>query len=142
MTVSRILKKKGNFALSMKASESVQRAVDLLSSHDMGAVVVVDNQEHVIGIVSERDIVRAFKAHGSKALALTAEDLMTRSPFTCKADDRVDHVLASMDKRNFRHAPVIAEGKLAGMISIKDIVKLKLEEVQSEADEIRKYIAA
>ena len=142
MTVSRILEKKGHDAPTVRPSDTIQEALHRLASHDVGAVVVTSEDQRIVGIVSERDIVRAFKAHGVKTFAIEVAEIMTRDPFTCTAQDRVDAVLAKMDKRNFRHAPVVADGKIAGIISIRDIVRLKLEEVESEAEEIRKYIAA
>lgn len=142
MTVSRILVKKGKRASTARPSDTIQRALDLLAAHDVGAIVVTSDDQRILGIISERDIVRACKLYGAKVLSMTVTHIMTPDPYTCTADDRVDDVLANMDRRNFRHAPVVANGKLAGIISIKDIVRLKLEEVQSEADEIRRYVAA
>lgn len=142
MTVSRILEKKGSEAPTVQSTDTIERALEVLAQHDVGAVVVTNDGRDIAGIISERDIVRAFRTHGADTLALAVTTVMTPNPYTCTAQDRVDVVLATMDERKFRHAPVVADGQLAGLISIRDIVKLKLDEVQSEANAIREYIAA
>jgi CBS domain-containing protein len=96
----------------------------------------------VDGIISERDVVRGLQRFGPEVFEHTVRDLMSPDVVTCTADDRVAGVMALMDDRKIRHVPVVDNGKLAGVISIRDIVKLRLDEVQAEADAMREYIGS
>jgi CBS domain-containing protein len=115
-------------------------AAKLLSKHRIGAVVIRGAGEHLAGILSERDIVRALSEHGANALALPVGQVMTRNVATCGEDDTVATIMERMTAGKFRHMPVIVKGKLAGLISIGDVVKQRVEEIESESEAMRDYI--
>ncbi len=115
-------------------------AAKLLSKHRIGAVVIRGAGEHLAGILSERDIVRALSEHGANALALPVGQEMTRNVATCGEDDTVATIMERMTAGKFRHMPVIVKGKLAGLISIGDVVKQRVEEIESESEAMRDYI--
>ena len=141
MTVERILVEKGRGAAFVSPGASIADVIEALGANDVGAVVVSRDGSHVDGIISERDIVRALRRQGARILDQAVENLMTRDVITCTAGDRVASVMAIMNSKGIRHVPVVDDGNLAGMVSIRDIVALRLAEVQSEADAMRLYIA-
>ena len=96
----------------------------------------------LLGILSERDIVRAMPEHGPDIFKLTVEQLMTRDVVTCSSDDRVNDLMKKMTAGRFRHLPVVDDGSLTGIISIGDVVKSRLEELEAEASQLRDYIAS
>jgi CBS domain-containing protein len=105
-------------------------------------VLVMDKHDAVAGIVSERDLVRAFAMHGVKALELEASEVMTRDVTTCDPDDSIEHVMELMTRGRFRHLPVVRHGELLGLVSIGDVVKARIEETQHEAEALKAYIVA
>ena len=115
--------------------------MQLLAARKIGALVVVESRDRVIGIVSERDIVRAISRHGPETLADTVASIMTREVVTCADRDTIDQVMGRMTRGRFRHLPVVADGRLAGIVSIGDVVKARIEQVEREADDMRAYIA-
>ncbi len=96
----------------------------------------------VAGIVSERDLVRAFASHGADAMDLEAGKIMTRDVVTCDPDDSIDHVMEQMTRGRFRHLPVVRHGELLGLVSIGDVVKARLEEAHHETEALKAYIVA
>ena len=141
MTVERILKSKGAHAPTVSPEDRIADVIATLETEDVGAVVVSADGRHIDGIISERDVVRGLKRFGSNILDQAVRDLMTADVLTCTASDRVASVMALMDDRRIRHVPVVDDGNLAGIVSIRDIIKLRLEEVQAEVDAMRDYIA-
>ncbi|MFT5487551.1 MAG: CBS domain-containing protein [Paracoccaceae bacterium] len=141
MTVEKILNQKGTHASVVAPDAKVADVIATLESEDVGALVVSANGLTIDGIISERDIVRGLLQHGPSVLDHTVSDLMTKDVITCTADDRVAGVMAIMDQHNIRHVPVTDEGVLAGIVSIRDINKLRLNEVQAEANAMRDYIS-
>ena len=141
MTVERILKSKGAHAPTVSPEDHIADVIATLETEDVGAVVVSADGRHIDGIISERDVVRGLKRFGSNILDQAVRDLMTADVLTCTAGDRVASVMALMDDRRIRHVPVVDDGNLAGIVSIRDIIKLRLEEVQAEVDAMRDYIA-
>jgi len=139
MTVERILKEKGNHAPTVAPDAKIANVIAALESEDVGALVVSVDGQHIDGIISERDVVRGLLSFGPRVLEHEVRDLMTKNVITCTASDRVALVLAQMDNQKIRHVPVVDHGKLVGIVSILDIVKLKLDEIQTEADAIREY---
>ena len=115
-------------------------AAKLLSARRIGAVVIRGAGGRLAGILSERDIVRALSEHGVDALALPVGQVMTRDVATCGEDDSVASIMERMTAGKFRHMPVIARGQLAGLISIGDVVKQRVEEIESESEAMRDYI--
>ncbi|MGG5810277.1 CBS domain-containing protein [Falsiroseomonas sp. CW058] len=141
MTIARILKTKGSDVVSVGPHDEVGTIARILSGHRIGAVLVLDGGTDVLGIVSERDIVRCIAAHGTAAVTLPAAQLMTRALHTVTPNTRISEALSLMTDRRVRHLPVIAEdGSLAGMISIGDLVKARIDEAVHEAEELRHYV--
>jgi CBS domain-containing protein len=141
MTVSAILAGKGRDVVTIGAGASVTEVVNLLAARKIGAVVVADEAGRIAGIVSERDVVRAMAADGAAALTRTVVSIMTRAVVTCTEGETIDSVMSRMTRGRFRHLPVVTNGHLSGIISIGDIVKARIEQVEREAEEMRAYIA-
>ncbi len=140
MTVARIINEKGRDVVTVSSKTSLADIAATLSEKRIGAVVVVEG-DAIRGIVSERDLVRAVAKHGGDGLAMPAADWMTAKVVTCRPEDTIHDVMQKMTAGRFRHLPVVEHGKLAGIISIGDVVKRRIEEVEREADQIRQYIA-
>jgi CBS domain-containing protein len=141
MTVSAILADKGREVVTIGAAETIADAVAVLARRKIGAVVVVEANGRIAGIVSERDIVRAFAASAGAALAEPLASIMTRAVITCSEGETIDSVMSRMTRGRFRHLPVVTGGKLSGIISIGDVVKARIGQVEREAEEMRAYIA-
>lgn len=142
MLVSQILKDKGDLVFTAGPGETVGAVAALLHSRRVGAMVVVDEGQTVVGIVSERDIVKAVAADGPGALTRPVEGWMTRDVVFASPGETVDSLLGRMTDRRIRHLPVIRDGRLVGIVSIGDLVKHKISEVEAEADGLKAYIAA
>ena len=140
MTVARIISDKGRDVITVSAEVSLADIAATLAEKRIGAVVVMEGDD-IRGIVSERDLVRAVAKHGGGALAMRAAEWMTPKVITCRPEDTIDDVMHQMTKGRFRHLPVVKHGKLAGIVSIGDVVKRRIEEVEREAAQIREYIA-
>jgi CBS domain-containing protein len=142
MAVVHILKQKGSDVVTVKPSDTVQTIVDLLARHRIGAVVVVDTQGGIAGIVSERDVVRAMAGNASAVVGKTAADIMTAKVRTCSPGDTEAELMSLMTEHRIRHLPVVSNGRISGMISIGDVVKLRMEAMEREAEEMKSYIAS
>ena len=140
MTVAAILADKGRDVLTIAAANTLGDAVAILAKRRVGALVVVEDGDRIIGIVSERDIVRAI-AGGAAALDQPVSSVMTKNVMTCSDGETIDSVMSRMTKGRFRHLPVAENGRLTGIISIGDVVKARIEQVEREAEEMRAYIA-
>ncbi|MBM3490711.1 MAG: CBS domain-containing protein [Alphaproteobacteria bacterium] len=141
MDVATILKQKSAEVLSLPPTASVAEAARVLAERHIGAVLVRSPAGQVLGILSERDLVRGLAAQGGPALALPVADLMTREVIACTPEDSVEHVMATMTQHRFRHLPVKRGDRLVGIISIGDVVKYRLDEIEFEARSLRAYIA-
>jgi CBS domain-containing protein len=141
MSVRAILREKGQRVVTVAQATTIREVVATLSREKIGVVVVSDDGSSVAGILSERDIVKGLQEHGAKLLDLTARDLMTRSFTAAKLDMPILHVLDVMTQGRFRHMPVVDNGKLAGLVSIGDAVKARLDILESEAQHLKEYIA-
>ena len=141
MTVSGILGHKGHRVVTVPSDLSVAAAAATLAREGIGAVAVRDGDGPVLGILSERDIVRSIAGHGAAALDLKVRDLMTREVLFCAPGDSIDEVMALMTERRIRHLPVQQEGRLVGIVSIGDVVKHRIEQTEREAQALRQYIA-
>jgi CBS domain-containing protein len=141
MSVRAILKEKGQRVVTVAQATTIREVVATLSREKIGVVVISDDGSSVAGILSERDIVKGLQEHGAKLLDLTARDLMTRSFTAAKLDMPILHVLDVMTQGRFRHMPVVDNGKLAGLVSIGDAVKARLDILESEAQHLKEYIA-
>jgi CBS domain-containing protein len=140
MTIAAILERKGSEIFSIAAGETMKQAVALLAEKRIGAVPVLDHGK-VIGIVSERDILYGLASEGASLLDRRVEEVMTGDPVTVAPDTPALHALATMTKRRIRHLPVIEHGALIGFVSIGDLVKLRIDRIEAEADAMRSYIA-
>lgn len=141
MSVAAILKHKGHRVISVQPATTVNDIAALLGERRIGAVLVLDEAEHLQGIVSERDIVRVIGQHGAAALDLTAADVMTREVRTATPATRVVEAMEIMTQGRFRHLPVLDYGVLIGLISIGDIVKARITEQEHEVDSLKAYVA-
>jgi CBS domain-containing protein len=141
MNVETILHTKGRAVAMIKPDETVGAAVAELISRNIGALVVSEDGESVDGIISERDIVHALAARGTDLLSLKIAEIMTRPVVTCDPADSVEQLMAEMTNRRIRHFPVVRDGRLRGIVSIGDVVKSRLDEVEYEARSLRSFIA-
>jgi CBS domain-containing protein len=139
MTISRILETKGRDVVTIQPHRRVSEAVSLLAERRIGAVVVTGADGQVLGILSERDIVRAL-ASGSQTLDDPVSRYMTAKVITCTRETLVVDAMEEMTDGRFRHLPVVENGRLAGIISIGDVVKHRLAEIQNESAALREYI--
>jgi len=140
MNVETILGTKGRAVATIRPEDTVGAAVEALVSGNIGALVASEDGEHVDGIVSERDIVHALARHGDALLALTVAEVMTRSVVTCDPTESVAELMAEMTNRRIRHLPVVQNGLLCGIVSIGDVVKNRLDEIEYEARSLRSFI--
>jgi CBS domain-containing protein len=141
MTVGSVLKNKDNNIVSVAPSASVLEIAKTISSRRIGAVLVLDGDGGVAGIVSERDVVKALAAHAGDVVTLRADQLMTRNVTTATSQTTVGEAMEIMDAGYFRHLPVVNGGRLEGIISIRDLVKYRIQQHEHEADSMKAYIA-
>jgi CBS domain-containing protein len=142
MHVAAILKEKGRAVETVTGNVTLGEVVRRLAARGIGAVVVCGPRGEVAGIVSERDIVRMLATHGSGALDRSAGEAMTSDVETCCEADTIDELMSRMTKGRFRHLPVLEGGALVGIVSIGDVVKHRVAEVELEASAMRDYITA
>ena len=140
MTVKAILARKGNDVVTADPNASLADAVKLLSTHRIGAVVATGADRRIIGILSERDIVRVLGEKGAAALTTSIAEVMTRKVITCNATDTISAIMERMTSGKFRHVPVVDQDRLAGIISIGDVVKWRVQEMEQESAALRDYI--
>lgn len=142
MVIGNILRGKGSQVVTVRPGDGVASITRTLAQHRIGAVLVVEADGTVLGIVSERDIVRALAGLGEGTLRMTAGQLMTRVLFTVSPCSTVAEALQVMTDRRIRHLPVLDEnGQLAGLVSIGDLVKARISEAEHAAEELRSYVA-
>ena len=141
MLVSQILKQKGSAVYTCSPLETVQAAVAVLHSRRVGALVVMDEHDHVVGIVSERDIVRVIAQQGNMGLTAPVSSCMTRGVIYATPSETVADLMERMTDRRIRHLPVCEGDRLLGIVSIGDLVKTKIAETEAEAEELKAYIA-
>jgi len=141
MNVKAILESKGRSVQTIGPSETLAAAIKSLADHKIGALVVTNGDRKIAGILSERDIVRVIAKHGHAALEQSVRQAMTAKVKSCNESHTINQVMEIMTKGRFRHLPVEKNGQLDGIISIGDVVKKRIEEVEREAEEIKQYIA-
>ena len=142
MHVATILGQKGRAVVTVAQDATLMEVVHKLADKRIGAVVVLGAQRDVIGIISERDIVAVLGAEGVAALSRTVADVMTENVMTCRETDTIDWLADKMTEHRIRHLPVVENGRLIGIVSIGDVVKHHIAEVQMEAMAMRDYIPA
>lgn len=140
MTVQKILTRKGSTVYTIEPTATIAYAGKSLSDHGIGALVVTGAERGLVGIISERDIVRALSAKGGEALETPVAEIMTREVTTCSRNDKLVHLMQRMTEGKFRHFPVVEEARLIGIVSIGDVVKLRLEELEQESNALSEYI--
>ena len=145
MNVKTILAAKASGALggdviSVEPTADLATAARLLGARRIGAVVIRGAGGRLAGILSERDIVRAISEHGANALVLPVGQVMTRNVATCGEDDSIASIMERMTEGKFRHMPVLSKGELIGLVSIGDVVKQRVEEIERESEAMRDYI--
>ena len=140
MRVTEVLKLKGGEVVTISPERSVRELLASLAEHRIGALVVSADDATVDGIVSERDIVRALHAGGDAILDGPVSAIMTADVHTCSPADNVDQLTRVMTERRIRHLPVLVDGRLIGIVSIGDVVKHRIAEVQDERDQLTAYI--
>jgi CBS domain-containing protein len=140
MNVAAILKLKGRGVVTTASDTSLLDITKQLCMHGIGCIVITGSGGKVIGIVSERDIVREVARAGSKVLKEPVEIYMTKVVVTCRESDTIDRLMAEMTARRFRHIPVVEEGRLIGLVSIGDVVKMQIAEAEMEVASMRTYI--
>jgi CBS domain-containing protein len=140
MILEQILREKGSEVYSVPESATLKEAADLLDSRRVGAMVILGDSGAIIGVFSERDLVRAIAKMGAAALKSTVAESMSRRVVTAGPCDTIEATMARMTDRRIRHLPVIDSGRLAGVISIGDLVKWRIAEASAEVEAIRSYI--
>jgi CBS domain-containing protein len=140
MNVKTILAAKGGDTVCIEPTADLAAAARLLGARRIGAVLIRSAGGHLAGILSERDIVRAISEHGAAALTLSVSQVMTRNVATCGEDDSIASIMERMTAGKFRHMPVLAKGELIGLVSIGDVVKQRVEEIEQESEAMRDYI--
>jgi CBS domain-containing protein len=139
MRIADVLRTKGAAVATITPETSVSGLLNELALHNIGAMVVV-SADGVVGIVSERDVVRKLHEHGADLLRLPVSEIMTTMVATCTPTDTVDHLTAVMTTKRVRHIPVVENGRLVGIVSIGDIVKQRMEELETEQRALQDYI--
>lgn len=141
MTVASILAEKGRDVVTAGPDTLLSEIVDMLAAKRIGAIVVTEAGGKVCGIVSERDVVREIASRGAAVLDQPVSVCMTRKVLSCRESDTINQVMNVMTHHRFRHLPVVADGKLSGIVSIGDVVKRRMEQIERDAEEMRNYIA-
>ena len=140
MRISDVIRRKGDLVVTVRSDATVQQLLDILEQHHIGALVVSDDGSAVSGIVSERDVVRHLRTAGAGVLNQDVASIMTSVVETCTPDDGIEDLARTMTERRIRHIPVVADGQLVGIVSIGDIVKWRIDELQTERDQLVGYI--
>ena len=141
MRVHDVLRRKGADVVTVRPEATVRELLDMLAEHRIGALVVSSDGKAVEGIVSERDIVLRLHDRGPEILDAKVVDIMTVDVSTCRPEELLENLMALMTNQRFRHVPVVAEGALVGIISIGDVVKHRMDELQAERDQLVGYIS-
>ena len=141
MRISNVIRRKGDLALTVRSSDTVEHLIAVLDEHRIGAVVVSDDDgATVAGIVSERDVVRRLHRDGADVLNQRVSQIMSTDVVTCTPDDGIEDLARTMTERRVRHIPVVVDGRLRAIVSIGDIVKHRIDELQAERDQLVGYI--
>jgi CBS domain-containing protein len=141
MLIRHILAGKGSDVVTTRPDATVTEVAKLLKAKRIGAVVVTDADEELCGIISERDLACGLADHGANLLAMRVADVMTSEISTCSPNDGIDRLMRQMTEGRFRHLPVVEDGRMIGIISIGDVVKNRLQELENEAHMLHDYIS-
>lgn len=140
MRISDVIRRKGDKVVTVSSDVTVQRLLEILEEHNIGALVVSDDGSTVTGIVSERDVVRHLRTAGAGLLEQTVATIMTSDVQTCTPEESAEDLARTMTDRRIRHVPVVIDGHLQAIVSIGDIVKWRIAELQTERDHLVDYI--
>jgi CBS domain-containing protein len=140
MNVKTILAAKGHDVVLVEPQMTLFEAAQVMTENRVGAVVILGSEHRIVGILSERDIVRAIARRGAKALDEEVSQVMTREVMTCTEDETTARVMSRMTAGRFRHLPVMKANRLIGIVSIGDVVKHRVEEIENESEALRDYI--
>ena len=140
MTIRTIHAAKSSDVAVIEPAATLQAAAQQMSERHVGALVVLGTERRVIGILSERDIVRTVAKHGADALTLPVSQAMTREVMTCTEEETIGGVMSRMTEGRFRHLPVVQNDAMVGIVSIGDVVKFRVGEMESESEALRDYI--
>ena len=140
MLIAQILAGKGSDVVSTRPEATIAEVAGLLKEKRIGAVVVTEADGRLCGIISERDLARGLANYGSKLLDMKVGTLMTSDVVTCSPDDGIETLMQTMTDGRFRHLPVVKDGELTGIISIGDVVKHRLKELEAETHMLQDYI--
>ena len=141
MNVEQLLSGKGHDVISVQPHRTLSEAIRTLSEKRIGAVVVMGADGALVGILSERDIIRALGASGAEALSSPVSRAMTAKVVTCRLETSIDELMEIMTSGRFRHVPVMEDGRVVGIVSIGDVVKHRVAEIEAESKAMRDYIA-
>lgn len=142
MRIADVLRSKGATVVTVTPDMTVRDLLAMLAEHRIGATVVSADGGNVDGIVSERDVVRAIAARGAAVLSERVADIMTSDVQTCGPDDHINDLMRTMTEGRFRHVPVVVEGRLSGIVSIGDVVKTRIGELETERESLERYISS
>jgi CBS domain-containing protein len=140
MNVKDILAQKGDDVLTIEPTATLAAAMEILARRRIGALVITGADRRIVGIISERDIVRVLVERGTEMLQSPVSEIMTRKVVSCGQNETIAEIMGRMTAGKFRHVPVVEQGRLIGIVSIGDIVKARLEELEKEQDALRDYI--
>ena len=140
MIIASILQSKGADVSTVRPGDKISDVIQTLKRQGIGSLVLTDGGSKILGIISERDIIGTLAERGPEALDLPAGELATMTVQTCAPNDSIEKVMTIMTKWRIRHLPVVEDDKLAGIVSIGDVVKYRLEEIASEAEALREYM--
>lgn len=140
MRIADVLRTKGSTVASAEPETTVTELLAALAEHNIGAMVVLAVDGTVVGIVSERDVVRRLNERGAALLERPVSEIMTHEVFTCQPDDSVDSLTVLMTERRIRHVPVVTNGKLVGIVSIGDVVKSRIKKLEEDQQQLEAYI--
>jgi CBS domain-containing protein len=141
MNAASILKFKGSDVVTSTANRSLLHIAQLLTQHGIGCIVIVGNDDEIVGIVSERDLMRAIGQGGPEVLKEPVSEFMTKTVVTAGEADTINRLMSEMTTRRFRHMPVVEKDRLIGLVSIGDLIKIQISEIDMEAAATREYTA-
>ncbi|MEU3622086.1 histidine kinase [Amycolatopsis coloradensis] len=141
MRISDLLRNKGAAVATVSPETNVTELLERLAKHNVGALVVVDDEGGIVGIVSERDVVRRLNERGPQLLDGSVSAIMTKMVASCTPEDSVDQLSVLMTERRIRHVPVLVDGRLAGIVSIGDVVKTRMEQLEKSQEQLEAYIS-
>jgi len=141
MTVQKLIEGKGSFVSVIPSNVNVDAVINQLEADDVSAIVVSDDNQNILGIISGVDIVRGLKTFGRNVGDKSVGELMTRKVITCDIAEPLSKIYELMDQHQIRHVPVTKDGRLRGIINILDVIKYRLAEIQQEAESLKDYVA-